>query len=251
MLDMTLANQTNVVTMSSREIAELTGKKISAVHSDIRAMVPALYAADNGEKVRSYAWGTTKNEMIAFLNHNKIQGITINFDDRGYVYEFLLDRRHTEILVTGYDIKRRAAVIDRWFALESGSAQLQLSEMEMITAIASNAARNEKRISAVEQDVEQIKQGTIPVGYQGYSYLRATYGLSDAKSRQLVMAWSVPYKKVPHVAPGGQVIQMSVVHEESFEKALRQMMKEAEQRGTQWHHPKMGRFSITDRKSAA
>ncbi|WP_406706555.1 transcriptional regulator, partial [Sodalis sp.] len=34
-------------------------------------------------------------------------------------YEFLLDRRHTEILITGYDVKRRAAVIDRWFVLES------------------------------------------------------------------------------------------------------------------------------------
>ncbi|MDE1477596.1 Rha family transcriptional regulator [Xenorhabdus bovienii] len=106
--------------MSSREIAELTGKRISAVHSDIRAMVPALYAADNGEKVRSYAWGTTKDEMISFLDHHKIQGVNPVFDDRGYVYEFLLDRRHTEILVTGYDVKRRAAVIDRWFALESG-----------------------------------------------------------------------------------------------------------------------------------
>ncbi|MDC9623916.1 KilA-N domain-containing protein [Xenorhabdus sp. XENO-7] len=129
--------------------------------------------------------------------------------------------------------------------------QPQLSEMEMIAAIASNAARNEKRISAVEQDVEQIKQGTIPQGYQGYSYLQATYGLSNAKSKQLVMAWSVPHKKVPHVAPGGQVTQMSVVYEESFEKALHQMMKEAEQRGSQWSHPKMGRFSITGWKVAA
>ncbi|MBD2798368.1 hypothetical protein ID856_17965 [Xenorhabdus sp. 18] len=121
----------------------------------------------------------------------------------------------------------------------------------MIAAIASNAARNEKRITAMEQEVEQIKSGTIPVGYQGYSYLKATYGLSDAKSRQLVIAWSVPHKKVPHVAPGGQVTQMSVVHEEPFAKALHQMMKEAEQRGSQWYHPKMGRFSITGWESAA
>lgn len=131
------------------------------------------------------------------------------------------------------------------------TTQPQLSKMEMIAAIATNAVRSERRISVIEQKVEQMEQGTIPVGYQGYSYLKATYGLSDAKSRQLVMAWSVPHKKVPHVAPGGQVIQMSVVHEESFEKALNQMAKEAEQRGSQWYHPKMGRFSITDRKSAA
>ncbi|HIB1682313.1 TPA: phage antirepressor KilAC domain-containing protein [Salmonella enterica subsp. enterica serovar Muenchen] len=109
--------------MSSREIAKLTGKKISQVHSDIRAMIPSLYAIDNGENVRSYAWGTTKDEMIAFLNHHNIQGINFNLDDRGYVYEFLLDRRHTEILITGYDVKRRAAVIDRWFTLEIQNQQ--------------------------------------------------------------------------------------------------------------------------------
>ncbi|MDX7999348.1 hypothetical protein FE394_09060 [Xenorhabdus sp. Reich] len=66
-----------------------------------------------------------------------------------------------------------------------------------------------------------------------------------------VRAWSIPHKKVPHVAPGGQVTQMAVVHEESFEKALNQMMKEAKQRGSQWYHAKMGRFSITDLKVVA
>ncbi|PHM42331.1 hypothetical protein [Xenorhabdus szentirmaii] len=119
---------------------------------------------------------------------------------------------------------------------------------EIIAAMALANVEHDRRIAVVEQKMEHMEQGTIPVGYQGYSYLKATYGLSDAKSRQLVMAWSVPHKKVPHVAPGGQVTQMSVVHEESFEKALRQMMKEAEQRGSQWYHAKMGRFSATDLK---
>ncbi|MDE9467421.1 Rha family transcriptional regulator [Xenorhabdus bovienii] len=246
-----LAPATQAVTMSSREIAQLVGKELSNVHRDIRAMVPAIYAVAQGENVKSYKWDTNKEKMMLFLNHHDIQGVMPIFDERGYVYEFLLDRRHTEILITGYDVQRRAAVIDRWFALESGSVQPQLSEMEMIAAIASNAARNEKRISAVEQKVEHMEQGTIPVGYQGYSYLKATYGLSDAKSRQLVMAWSIPHKKVPHVAPGGQVTQMSVVLEASFETALHQMMKEAEQRGSWWYHTKMGRFSATDLKVVA
>lgn len=122
---------------------------------------------------------------------------------------------------------------------------------EIIAAMALANVEQERRISAVEQEVEQIKQGTIPQGYQGYSYLQATYGLSNAKSKQLVMAWSVPHKKVPHVAPGGQVTQMSVVHEEAFSDALNAMMNEAEQRGTQWYHSKMGRFSITGWGAAA
>lgn len=156
----TLAVNNQVVTMSSREIAKLTGKKISAVHSDIRAMVPALYASDNGEKVRSYAWGTTKNEMISFLNHNKIQGITINFDDRGYVYEFLLDRRHTEILVTGYDIKRRAAVIDRWYDLEIGNAKPSIDPMMALNdpAFLRDALISyTEKVMHLENQVEEMK----------------------------------------------------------------------------------------------
>ncbi|MBG6242823.1 MAG: transcriptional regulator, partial [Candidatus Symbiopectobacterium sp. Dall1.0] len=105
--------------MSSREIAELVGKDVGNVHRDIRAMVPALYAVQQGEDVKSYKWDTTKEKMMLFLNHHNIQGVKPIFDERGYVYEFLLDRRHTEILITGYDVQRRAAVIDRWFVLES------------------------------------------------------------------------------------------------------------------------------------
>ncbi|CAK8736297.1 hypothetical protein SODG_000009 [Sodalis praecaptivus] len=125
------------------------------------------------------------------------------------------------------------------------------SPNEIIAAMALANVAQERRLKSVETQVEQvseeldhIKQGTIPAGYQGYSYLQATYGLSNAKSKQLVMAWSVPHKKVPHVAPGGQVTQMSVVHENNFVSALCNMMQEAEQRGTQWYHPKIGRFSI-------
>ncbi|WP_274725860.1 Rha family transcriptional regulator [Xenorhabdus bovienii] len=237
-----LAPATQAVTMSSREIAKLTGKEHKNIIRDIWEMLNQLYQVQKDGSNLSH----NKNQQVTLVD-----GVIAIIDNRGYVSEFLLDRRHTEILITGYDVQRRAAVIDRWFALESGSAQPQLSEMEMIAAIASNAARNEKRISAVEQDVEQIKQGTIPQGYQGYSYLQATYGLSNAKSKQLVMAWSVPHKKVPHVAPGGQVTQMSVVLEASFETALHQMMKEAEQRGSWWYHTKMGRFSATDLKAVA
>ncbi|MDH2397569.1 phage antirepressor KilAC domain-containing protein [Providencia rettgeri] len=156
----TLTTTNQVVTMSSREISKLTGKKVSAVHSDIRAMVPALYASDNGEKIRSYAWGTTKNEMISFLNHNEIQGITINFDDRGYVYEFLLDRRHTEILVTGYDIKRRAAVIDRWYDLETGKAKPSIDPMVALNdpAFLRDALISyTEKVMHLEHQVEEMK----------------------------------------------------------------------------------------------
>ncbi|MCD9492643.1 hypothetical protein GLP30_17030 [Photobacterium phosphoreum] len=49
----------------------------------------------------------------------------INFEsgyydtNKQYRKEYRLPRRETEILITGYDVVRRAAVIDRWFQLEN------------------------------------------------------------------------------------------------------------------------------------
>ncbi|WP_339053568.1 hypothetical protein [Arsenophonus endosymbiont of Crataerina pallida] len=127
------------------------------------------------------------------------------------------------------------------------------SANEIIAAMALANVAQERRLKSIEHQVEQvseeiehIKQGTIPAGFQGYSYLKTKYGLSDAKCRQLVMAWNVPCKKVPHVAPGGQITQMSGVDEAAFRSARHNMMLQAEKRGSQWYHPKMGRFAISE-----
>ncbi|WP_290606613.1 hypothetical protein [Arsenophonus sp. ENCA] len=141
----------------------------------------------------------------------------------------------------------RRSLIDK---LEQQSKPKSQAELNLAYAIAQ--VEQERRLKSIEhlveqvsEEIEHIKQGTIPAGFQGYSYLKTKYGLSDAKCRQLVMAWNVPYKKVPHVVPGGQITQMSVVDEAAFRSALDNMMLESEKRGSQWYHPKMGRFSVT------
>jgi len=141
----------------------------------------------------------------------------------------------------------RRSLIDK---LEQQSKPKSQAELNLVYAIAQ--VEQERRLKSIEnqvaqvsEDIEHIKQGTIPAGFQGYSYLKTKYGLSDAKCRQLVMAWKVTYKKVPHVVPGGQITQMSVVDEAAFRSVLDNMMLEAEKRGSQWYHPKMGRFSVT------
>lgn len=113
---LTIIATTNQAMMSSREIAELTGKKHPHIMRDIRVILEQLY-------------GIKKDDPN--LVHNKNQtvklkkGVLSTFDHRGYMTEISLDRRHTEILITGYDIKRRAAVIDRWFELESKNVASQ------------------------------------------------------------------------------------------------------------------------------
>ncbi|HGJ5898717.1 MAG TPA: hypothetical protein ACHBY6_07670 [Arsenophonus apicola] len=110
----TLAVTTQNVTMSSSEIAELTGKKKADVHVDIWNMLFQLYSISKDDGFFHHV----KNQIVTIK-----EGIYVTFDVRGYVSEFSLDRYHSEVLVTGYDVKRRAAVIKRWFCLETNQVK--------------------------------------------------------------------------------------------------------------------------------
>ena len=92
------------VTMSSREIAELTGKEHRNVMRDIRAMLRDLYD-DVG--------------MLGF-EHTEIN------TQNGVAYPiFKLPKRETLILVSGYSTELRARIIDRWQELEAKVAHPQ------------------------------------------------------------------------------------------------------------------------------
>nr|WP_323615221.1 Rha family transcriptional regulator [Pseudomonas putida] len=82
-------------TMSSREIAELTGKRHPDVKRDIQAM-----ASDLKVDVSTFA-------HIYLDARNRRQT------------EYLLDREHTECLLTGYSAMLRMRVIRRWRELEA------------------------------------------------------------------------------------------------------------------------------------
>lgn len=90
-----LAMHSGVQTMSSREIAELTGKEHKHVIRDIRVMMGAL--GDGPD-----------------LGH-----VIETKDARGYTSGFQLPKRECLILVSGYDVHLRAKIIDRWQELEA------------------------------------------------------------------------------------------------------------------------------------
>lgn len=81
--------------MSSREIADATGKRHPDVKRDIVEMTGAL-EIDASRFAHTYFDGQNRRQK-----------------------EYRLNRYYTELLVTGYDVKRRAAVIDRWVKLEA------------------------------------------------------------------------------------------------------------------------------------
>lgn len=91
----------HVITMSSLEIAELTGKQHKHVLEDIRKM----------------------------LNELNIQSADFSSDykdSKKRTYEcFKLPKRETLILIGGYNVALRAAIIDRWQELENEVAALK------------------------------------------------------------------------------------------------------------------------------
>ena len=85
-------------TMTSREIAELTGKRHDHVMADIR-------------------------KMLEDLNLSSADFATQYKDSTGRMQPcFQLPKRETLILVSGYSIPMRARIVDRWEALETGKA---------------------------------------------------------------------------------------------------------------------------------
>lgn len=95
----------NSQTMSSAEIAALTDKRHDHVLRDVREQLyTGLYDV---------------NFDTPSLGYPAIQGLTAILDSHTKrTKEILLDRYHTDILISGYEVKYRAAIVKRWHDLE-------------------------------------------------------------------------------------------------------------------------------------
>lgn len=87
-------------TMSSKEIAALTGKEHGHILRDIRAMLEGLGNPN--------------------LDSNQYQALTL---DNGMTAEVTLDKELTFTLVSGYSVKLRNAIVKRWQELEQQSSK--------------------------------------------------------------------------------------------------------------------------------
>lgn len=94
-----LMNVGGVQTMSSREIAELTGKEHKTVLRDIRNLIEQLKDGTD-------------------LYHGKFQSLT---DNRGYTSEYLLTKNQTMLLMNECNIPLRQKLINRWQEPKSAS----------------------------------------------------------------------------------------------------------------------------------
>lgn len=115
------------LTMSSREIAELTGKRHDHVTADIKTMLDQL--------------GIQSPE---FSGHYK--------DGKGRKQPcFNLPKRETLILVSGYNIQMRAKIIDRWQELEAQVAQPYQIPKSFAEALALAAQTQAEKEAAVQK----------------------------------------------------------------------------------------------------
>lgn len=92
------------LTMSSREIAELTGKRHDHVIRDVRSMMDALLEGDAP-------------------NLGNLEGVRAERDARGYVSCFHLPKDLTLTLVSGYSVPLRHRIVTRLQELENAKVQ--------------------------------------------------------------------------------------------------------------------------------
>lgn len=127
--------------------------------------------------------------------------------------------------------------------------QRSKSQAEIIAEMALLNVEQERRLNHVEDKVEEvsetienIRRGSVPAGWSGYSVLKIKSGMTPPKCKTLVKAYGVPTDIITMLTPDGQPRPMVIVLDTEFMAAFRHMMSEAEQRGTRWWHPKMGLF---------
>lgn len=122
-----LQSQNVARTMSSREIAELTGKRHDHVMRDIRNMLTDLGITD---PIFGGSYLDSTGRSLPCFN---------------------LDREHTDCLLTGYSASMRMAVIKRWRELEGGRVIATLPDFSNPAAAARAWADEVEKKQAAEK----------------------------------------------------------------------------------------------------
>jgi len=127
----------NILTMSSVEIAGITGKRHDHVMADIRNMIKDLN-----------------------LSSPDLSGEYK--DDKNRTYQcFNLPKREALILVSGYSVTMRAKIIDRWQALEALQAprfQVPASLFKIPTTLSEALRLAANQAETIEKQTTQIEQ---------------------------------------------------------------------------------------------
>lgn len=170
-------------TMSSLEIAELTGKDHKNVLRDIRETLQAANI-DVLKFERCYSDGVNK----------------------GKVRQYDLPRRECDLVVSGYSVKYRLAIIDRWHELEAKQSPFQLPQTlsEALLLAGQLAAEKEAAIAKIEADKPKVQfaervrnmQGACSVGAFAKSIgIGRNTLFRKMREDGILMAGNMPYQR--------------------------------------------------------
>lgn len=170
-------NTNNQVTMSSKEIADLTGKRHDNVKRDIETMLIQLNL------------DPLKFEDIFFDSMNREQ--------KGYA----LDKDLTTCLVSGYNVQLRMAIIKRWNELEEqAKQQFQLpTTFSQALLLAAQLEEQKEQLSlqvAQQQQVIEHQQPTVDAyellaGKKGSMCFQDAYKFLGGMKQKDMKEWMV------------------------------------------------------------
>lgn len=129
-MNMLAQPNTNIKSMSTREVANMSGKKHSHVIRDASKVIDQIIDDPNLDDPCFY----------------------MDFDARGYITEIHMDRNLTLCLVSGYSVPLRMAIIKRWDELEQKSAQPQITTpQDYLSALKALVVSEEQKQLAIQE----------------------------------------------------------------------------------------------------
>lgn len=151
-------------TMSSLQIAELTGKTHSHVMRDIRTIL------EQGVSESNFGLGS-------YTDANNNPRPCYNLTKKGCL-----------ILASGYDAKLREKIIDRWEELENEKKNSDnMSSLQLFELALNSIKENQIELKEIKKEVEQLKVKTATkpdyftvVGYASLNGITLTYKQASA-----------------------------------------------------------------------
>lgn len=174
-------NVSRTVTMSSSEIAELTGKQHKHVIRDIRDMLEEL---------------GKDGPVLGHVREDR--------DARGYTTNFHLDKELTETLLTGYSVPLRRKVVHRLHELEDGLKPRVIATLPDFSNPAAAArawaeqfelqqAANQALAIAAPK-VEFVDKYVESTGLKGFRQTAKLLGANEARFREFLLDKKIMYR---------------------------------------------------------
>ena len=173
-----------VKTMSSREIAELTGKNHADVLRDIRNMFEAMQIDEVASKFAGYYAGENGKRNP----------------------EFLLPKRETLILVSGYSINLRVKIIDRWQELEARQKPVLPNYQEALRQLADQLDINVQQQVLIAQQkpaVEFVERYIDSTGNKGFREVCKLLKVKENEFREFLIDNKIMYRLNGNLTPYG------------------------------------------------